>query len=235
MYHPSYDYDLKLIKIFSKKKEALDIVDYGCGNGILLDFLPKKMVKSYKGFEVSDAALKVGKAKYSKRRAAFAKIDAPIVPSLGRKNSIDLIILVGVFQYLSAPEVPDLLKEAQRVLRPGGILVASCVVDHWWYRATNLYRFILPNSYMNRKKLLAAAQRHKLKVVFAQERGLFIGPLFSHGVVIFFDALDKLVFRNQGKLGPIGIFARKLAKPLMSLEYKLPIDYGYTLFVVFQK
>src|SRR5690606_18668508 len=132
-------------------------------------------------------------------------------------------------------EIDHVVSEAHRVLRKGGVLVASCVTDHWIYRITNMYQLFFPNRYINRNSLVKQLQAQDLSIEHNEEKGLLIGPLFSHGLVIFFDAIDKLLFRNQGKLGPIGITMRQLFKPLMMLEYQVPIDFGYTLFLVGKK
>lgn len=234
MYHPSYPYLLSLVSRFLKKK-PINIVDYGCGNGVLLNLLEKNTVRSYQGYEVSDSAISVGRKQWKSKKISFHKIDTKKLPKFPKNKKKDLWIFIGALQYMGDREINTIFKEASKTLSKEGILAASCVTDHPVYQWTNLYRFFLPNRYINRKKLLLSAKKAGLVPLFAQERGLIIGPLFSHGIVIFFDALDKLIFRNKGKLGPIGIFMRKLWKPIMHLEYYVPIDYGYTLFVVFQK
>ncbi len=234
MYHPSYDYDRQLLDTFASK-EALTVIDYGCGNGILIDFLGPERFKKYIGFEVSKAALAVAKQKYRGKKYAFHHFTPGVVPTLGSAQSADVIILIGVLQYMTKSEITQFFKQAYQVLKPGGFIIASCVVDHLIYRSTNLYNLFFPNYYLNRQALLTEAKKRKFLVLFAQEKGLLVGPLFSHGLVIFFDLIDKIIFRNKGKLGPIGIGVRKLFKPLMSWEYQLPLDYGYTLFVTLKK
>lgn len=235
MLHPSYTIIEELIKKHSPRL-GVSILDYGCGNGTLLNTIDLEHIRSYVGLEVNSAALSVAKAKYKNfKKIQFVKINTKALPDFGPENSLDVVILVGVFQYLKPDEIEHVFKQSQKSLKKGGVLIASCVVDHWIYRVTNLYRLFLPNFYLNRKKLLDTAKKHSFKILMSQERGLIIGPFFSHFIVIFFDAIDKILFRNKGKLGPIGSFVRKLWKPIMYLEYKIPLDYGYTLFVVFQK
>lgn len=233
MFHPSYDVNLELLNRFGTQKK-LDIIDYGCGNGILLEMIPSQRINSYVGYEVSPAALKVAQCKYSSEKHRFLSFEPGKPPQLGKRKSADLVILVGVLQYMTNEEIVFILKEAKKVLRDGGIIIASCVTDHRIYRWTNLYQFILPNRYLNRKWLVQELSSAGLKVEYAREKGLIIGPLFSHGLVIFFDAIDKILFNNRGKLGPIGIFVRQLFKPLMKAEYTVPLDFGYTLFIVAQ-
>ncbi len=234
MYHPSYTLLKKYIQTYVKPNPV--IVDYGCGNGVLIDLLGAKRIKKYVGFEVSDSALRVAQERELPRSSfAFHKIHASSLPTFGKPKSVDLVILIGVLQYLDQKEINHVLRESLRVLKPGGHIIASCVTDHAIYRLLNLYRFILPNHYIHRDSLLSQARKLGFIPVINSERGLIIGPLFSHGIVILFDAVDKLIFRNKGKLGPIGVFMRKLLQPVMFWELLIPIDFGYTLYLVLQK
>lgn len=234
MYHPSYTVVQQLMQKYVLKKPY--IVDYGCGNGVLIDLIGQNVIGQYEGYEVNDNALKEAKRKYGKKaQTHFYKIKPGILPKFGKKSRVDVVVLIGVLQYLTQSEISHVLARAKYVLRPGGVIIASCVTDHWVYRVANLYRFVLPNFYINREKLIKQARTQKFIIAHNQERGLILGPLFSHGIVLVFDAIDKLLFHNRGKLGPIGITIRKLMKPLMYLELLIPIDYGYTLYLVLKK
>lgn len=234
MYHPSYSIITSLLRTHIGVKQLL-IVDYGCGNGTLISCLGSEAVREYVGYEVSREAIAVAENTYPEKKFCFIQIEKNKVPHFLKRNHFDAVVLIGVLQYLTDKEIFAVLKESSKALRPGGVIVASCVTDHLIYKITNMYQFILPNRYINRKRVLAYARHFSFDPVFVKETGLLIGPLFSHGFVLFFDLLDKILFRNKGKLGPIGISMRKIAMPLMSLEYSIPFDYGYTLFLVFKK
>ena len=83
--------------------------------------------------------------------------------------------------------------------------------------------------------ILTEIEKAKLRTIYQQERGFLIAPLFSNIISFFFDAADKVLFRTKGTLGPIGTFARKIINPLITLEYLLQIDYGYTLYLKIKK
>ena len=80
-------------------------------------------------------------------------------------------------------------------------------------------------------KLINQLKKNNLKVVYEKEFGLLLAPLFSNVLVLFFDALDKIFFSTKGEIGKIGSFARSMVAPIIILENKIPIDFGYTLIV----
>lgn len=217
---------------FSIKKK-LNIIDYGCGSGELLNHISRNKIKSYIGYEINKNSIKMAEKMFEKY--TFKKISKQKLPSLGEKNSIDVLVLVGVLQYMKSSEIKYLFKEARRVLNKSGILVISCSTDHGLYKFCNIYQFFLPNHFINRRTILEEIEKAQLKTIHQQERGILIAPLFSNIISFFFDAGDKVLFRTKGTLGPIGSFARKIVNPLIALEYLVPIDYGYTLYLKIQK
>src|SRR5687768_3311053 len=126
MHHPSYPYLLSLVSRFLKKK-PIDIVDYGCGNGVLLNLIEKNTVKSYEGYEVSDSAIAVGKKQWKSKKVSFHKIDTKKLPKFSANKKKDLWIFIGALQYMSDREINTILKEAGKSLSKDGILAASCV------------------------------------------------------------------------------------------------------------
>lgn len=211
------------------------IVDYGCGNGDLLNYLDTQNIVKYTGYDVSKDCLHIAKNNHFGNKYKFKRIDLQKLPNLGTNNSVDLIILVGVVQYMSNQEINHLLKEAKKVLKNDGILVVSCAVDHDIYKFFNIYRIFLPNNYINRKQLINKANKNNLISVFNKEKGLVIAPLFSNIFSLFFDSIDRFILGNRGKIGIVGSTARKLIQPLIELEYLIPVDFGYTLYCVFRK
>ncbi len=234
MLHPSYEIILLLILSFEPKDSV--IIDYGCRNGRLLNLLPPKLFKKYSGYDTNKDGIDFAKKKYgSLQTVNFYNIKTGHVPSFGGKNSADFIILIGVLQYMSSKEIDMFINRAKYVLKPGGKIIASCVTDHWFYQKINLYAFFFPNYYINRKKIISNLEINGFKISFARERGLLLGPLFSHGIIIPFDLLDKILFRKKGELGPIGTAIRHLFFPMLKWENTIPIDYGYTFFFVAEK
>lgn len=235
MLHPTYELIRQLV-LKNNPQSNLSVIDYGCGTGLLIDLLGKQKIKKYHGFDVSDATLIVARKKYSKEKYFnFSKILKGQVPNFGTKNTVDIIVLIGVLQYMSKDEVRQLFAQAKRVLKNDGQIILSCAVDHRVYKLMNLYQFFIPHSYVNRNELQRVAAQNGFKSSFISEKGVLLAPFISHCLTIFFDGLDKVIFSTKGELGPIGKMLRTIAIPLIKMEYLLPMDYGYTLFAVFKK
>lgn len=214
----------------------LVIVDYGCGEGELLRYLPLDRVKKYQGWEINSESVKAARRQWRTFKSVhFETIKPSKLPSLGAAHSIDAIILIGVVQYLPDRDLTHVLKEARRVLKPDGQLLISCTTDHWFYLLVNVYRLFLPHREVNRTQLTHRITQHDLNVTASYERGLLLTPLFANVVVFFFDALDKIFFRTKGELGPVGRTVRRWWAPVIKWEFSWPIDYGYTLFLVAKK
>ncbi len=211
----------------------LRIVDYGCGEGELLRYLPISRINEYKGFEVNRPCIPVAREKWKLfQKIHFDYINRKKLPGLGKNNSVDAVFLVGVVQYLPDEDLHHILTEASRVLKSGGKLLISCTTDHRVYRWFNIYQLFLPHRTVNRSQLTKKLKKHGLTIDKEFERGLLLTPFFSNIFIFFFDALDKLIFKTKGELGPIGRKMRNWWAPLIQKEFSLKIDYGYTLFIV---
>lgn len=213
----------------------ITIVDYGCGSGALIPFLDKANIRKYTGFEVEEHCINEARKQFPEKKFHFKKISTKKLTKLGNNNSVDVVVLIGVVQYLTDREIDFVFSEAHRVLKKGGSLVISTTNDRWYYRYINIYHLFLPHRFFSQNQLKGFAARHKLDSVEVFEKGFFIAPTFSNVVVFFFDAFDRIILRTKGTLGFFGTNIRKLFKPLITLEYKLPINLGYTLYFVAQK
>lgn len=223
-------------KLAKTPNAKLTLVDYGCGEGEILSYLPLKSIYSYHGYEVNAACIPVAKKKWSHlRKVVFTVIDRSHLPSLGKKNEVDALFLIGVIQYLPQSDLKHVLKQARKVLKPGGQLLISCTTDHKLYSWVNIYRYFLPHFVVRRDQLIKEIESQGLKIDEQFERGIFFTPFFSNVLVFFFDVADKLLFRTKGELGPIGRWIRKACSPIIKKEFQLKLDYGYTLFIVASK
>ena len=213
------------------KGSKLNVLDYGCGNGLLLDYLPGKRINNYQGCDVNRASIKSASDKYKKNNICFFTIDKNKKVNLGKKDMFDAIILIGVLPYMSKKEISWFFSEARKVLKRGGVITISCANNHLLYRIVNIYRLLVKHSYINSEELINQMEKSGFIVDHYQEKGLIFAPLFSNVFVIFFDAIDKLFFRNLGCLGPFGKASRELVNPLINFEYRFSVNYGYTLFI----
>lgn len=223
-------------QLISNSAKKISIVDYGCGEGELLNYLDKHKISKYLGLEVNQHSILVARKKWQAHKFFyFDLINKKKLPSLGAKNSVDAVFLVGVVQYLPVADLKHVLSEARRVLKPGGKLLLSSTTDHWIYKWLNIYRFLLPVHTVNREKMLSDIVANKLSIQRQFERGIILTPLFSNIFVLFFDVFDKIFFKTKGELGPVGRKARAIWSPVIKAEFSLNLDYGYTLFIVATK
>lgn len=231
--HPAYQLILGLIDKNFPNNKKINLIDYGCGNALFLNYIPRNIIKTYIGFDVNKDSIKNAKNKFGDRKnVLFNLIEQNKKINLGKFADIEVIVLIGVLQYMNETEIDLLFKECARVLKKEGVLIFSCITDHRIYKIVNIYRLFLPHFYTNRIKLLKQLERNKFFISYNKEKGIIIAPLFSNFIVFFFDALDKMIFRTNGRLGPIGTKIRSVMHFILRLEYMLSIDYGYTLFVV---
>jgi cyclopropane fatty-acyl-phospholipid synthase-like methyltransferase len=124
---PYFWKDLAFIKRYIKKKSKL--LDFGCGNGRLLEILEDKQV-DYLGVDVSKKLLKIAKKKYPKHQFQLINPD----PSKEKynlfsdenQNSFDIIVSIGVFHHFPKGKWREkFLKGLSKILKPKGILILT--------------------------------------------------------------------------------------------------------------
>lgn len=98
-----------------------DVLDAGCGDGYFTSLVLKKDPHSVVGVD------------YSHRAISFARLLVPhatfFVEDLAtlsfEKDSFDIIFLIEVLEHISREKRAEIAKELARVLRPGGMVIAS--------------------------------------------------------------------------------------------------------------
>ena len=234
MHSRTHDHILQLLSRYQRVKKPV-MIDYGCGNGALLEIINPVKLKSYHGYDVNQHSLQALTTRFPHRHIFSHLVNKKQLLRLGKTNSIDVVVSVGVLQYLSDHELKILFKEIRRVLKQKGILVFSCAHDHWLYKVINFTGLFLPNRYFTKSELSQLLEKNHLTLKYLRARGPLLNPLFSYFGVFGFDALDKLLFSTKGVIGPIGSWARRICQPLLAAELDLNLDIGYTLFVVATK
>jgi 2-polyprenyl-3-methyl-5-hydroxy-6-metoxy-1,4-benzoquinol methylase len=93
------------------------ILDVGCGEGTLLDFLPGRLKSHYRGIDISKEA--IAKAKKSRPKGAF---EAVIAHQYIPPQKFDVILFSEVLYYV---DHEALLKQYESYLTPDGIIISS--------------------------------------------------------------------------------------------------------------
>jgi SAM-dependent methyltransferase len=117
---------------------AKDVVDIGCGGGGLVRALVARGARTV-GLEVSPEQLALALA----RGGGAPDIERYLI---GRAEalplddaSVDVAVFMRTLHHVPPPEMPNALKEARRVLRPGGLIyVAEPLTEGDFYALTTL-------------------------------------------------------------------------------------------------
>jgi len=124
----------KIIDNYHKStEENIRILDMGCGDGVLLYLLSKKLknaeVELY-GVDLSDVAIKTAINKFNKEGVGnkfFFKTENVYKTSF-KDEMFDVIVSSDVIEHLSEPET--FLKEVKRLLKPKGFLVIGTPIKY---------------------------------------------------------------------------------------------------------
>lgn len=99
------------------------ILDFGCGNGRLLEILKNKNI-DYFGVDVSEKLIEIAREKYGNENAIFQKISS--LSSLAfLDNFFNAILSLAVFHHFPKKHSLKVAKELYRTTKPNGIVVVS--------------------------------------------------------------------------------------------------------------
>jgi ubiquinone/menaquinone biosynthesis C-methylase UbiE len=98
---------------------SLKAVDLGCGSGRHLKLLVESGISSVTGIDNSFNALRICRKNYSSLLQSD-NLDLPI-----KEKSIDIAVAWGSLHYNHKRELPRMIDEIMRILKPGGVLFAT--------------------------------------------------------------------------------------------------------------
>lgn len=205
------------------------VLDYGCGDGLIIEVLGANKIRSYDGFDTSQSSIDAAKKKFNQQNFSFESIKQ--VPKF-KEDSYTLILMVGVLQYVPNNEVMPLLKKLKKSLKKNGVLIITTTSDHWLYTMTDLYSLFLPHKRFSKLSLKRMLNEAGFNKVVVRERGFFLAPIFSHLLTPFLDGFDRVVLGHRGGIGPVGNFVRQKLRKSLYDDFFTTKDYGYTSFVV---
>jgi ubiquinone/menaquinone biosynthesis C-methylase UbiE len=115
------------------------ILDYGCGNGRLLEILKNKKIE-YVGVDISQKLISLAKEKYPDYSESFAKITG--LASLAfPDNYFNRIISVAVFHHFPEEYAREMAKELYRITKPGGTVIITAWNLWQKKRRKNIFNF----------------------------------------------------------------------------------------------
>jgi len=122
--------DLEFIKDYAKDGDR--ILDYGCGNGRLLELL-NGLDTEYFGVDISQKLIEVASSRYQGSKIHFQKIGSSQVILPFSDSYFNTIYCIAVFHHIPDSQYRlSLIKELQRVLEPGGHIIIT--VWNLWQR-----------------------------------------------------------------------------------------------------
>lgn len=133
----AYDRNLVLDQFFSEGEKVLDL---GCGDGAVSEYLQSKLKVKVVGVDISIHAI---------REAKKRGIDAKVVDAEDKlpfdSETFDIVFWGDNIEHLFSPI--KVAKEIKRVLKNGGRVIVSCPnIGYWRYRFLYLLKGRLPDT-----------------------------------------------------------------------------------------
>lgn len=113
--------DLEFIADYVKNNDK--ILDYGCGNGRLLEILNDKKI-DYTGIDISGKLINLAKQKYKGKNIKFIKITGSDSLSLPNEY-FNVVVSIAVFHHFPIDYAEKMAKELFRITKPGGKIIIA--------------------------------------------------------------------------------------------------------------
>ncbi len=118
--------NLDFLKKYINKKDQL--LDFGCGNGRLLEFIYNENLEvDYIGIDVSSQLIDLAQSKYKNEK--FLIIDNESETPF-REVQFDTIFSIAVFHHFTPGMAKGALKEMQKILKKDGVIIITAW--HLW-------------------------------------------------------------------------------------------------------
>ena len=122
--------------IKDKFKEGFAVVDFGCGSGILANFISERLDNfTYYGLEPANewgsSRIELGKQTFNDARVNFGFIENDY-ENIIKNNKIDAVILISDFTHLIIDDVYKVLKNVEKVFtyNENASIVFSCFIQN---------------------------------------------------------------------------------------------------------
>lgn len=101
-----------------------NILDYGCGPGFLIEKLLKDGHACW-GLDSVESNVKIIESKFSGNPHFKGALHADTLPTPVPEGMFDTVFLIETIEHVLPDELPLLLKELNRIIRPGGKLIIT--------------------------------------------------------------------------------------------------------------
>lgn len=119
----NFEDPIYLEKIKQYYSKSVNILEYGCGYGRLMNILKEAGYNNVIGFDYSKKMIERGKKEHPHLNINFLE-NAPMIPL--KKESVDLVVLSTILcSLVDIDEQVNLIDEMTRVLKPGGSIYVS--------------------------------------------------------------------------------------------------------------
>jgi SAM-dependent methyltransferase len=161
------------------------VLDVGCGTGLILDHFA-----GWEPIGTDFSRLALG---YSRERGVSRLVRADVVHLPFATGSLDLILALDMMEHVERDDL--LIREFNRVLRPGGFLMATVPAhpDLWSDHDIALHHF---------RRYTATSLRALLRKGRLRPIRFTYGICFMHPVIVLFRSLQRLWQRSTGVRDP---------------------------------
>lgn len=235
MIHGTYTPIVELLNRNLRNKVKVRILDFGCGEGSIIGYLPDEIIERYVGVDRNVNSIILAKKRFHNKKYSFYKANEVEIKKMFKRGYFDVVLLVGVLQYVSDKKIIKMFKNFNYLLKENGLIIGVTSNDFFIYKIFDFYSFFVKHNFFKVIYLKKIFEKCGFKIISVIKRGILISPFFSNFFVIFFDFLDKFLWNKKGGLGILGQLCRNLYSPFLIFEFYLPLDFGYHIYFVLRK
>lgn len=195
-----------------EKKEKINLLDLGCGDGAILYTLKKmNLLRNKKVFAVDISEERIKRVKKIDNTFHCFVSDACNLSKIINHHSIDIVIASQVIEHVVDPEV--FINEIKQVLKEDGFLYITTVFKKkWgWYFYRNNNKWVLDpthlREYTSDKELLDILKKYNFKI-HENKKSIFKFPIIDY----FLKRFLKIGFNQNIKIID---FLRKVKIPIL--------------------